>query len=94
MFESHSLAEAEMDISFHSVTVRFRNLYETRLWGQRECCLTTHYRAKMAELSCFVHLPFQIILSVDETPLPGSLSEFEAATHPRRLRALAQRKDL
>ena len=48
----------------------------------------------MAELSCFVHVPFQIILSVDETPLPGSLSEFEAATHPRRLRALAQRKDL
>ena len=94
MFESPSLVEAEMDISFHFATVRFRNLCETRLGDQWECCLKTHWRAKMAELFCFVHVPFQIILFVDETPLPGSLSEFGAATHPRRPSALAQRKDL
>ena len=50
----------------------------------------------MADLSCFVHVPFQIILSVDEwTPLPESLSGGSgASTHPRRLLARAQRKDL
>ena len=92
----HLQVKAGMGMNVHFAIVRSQNLYGILLGDQWEGHSKSHLLAKMADLSYFVNVQFQILLSVNVgTPLPGSLiGGFGASTHPRCLLASSQRKDL
>lgn len=85
MLEFHLQVKAEMDMRVHFAVVRFQNLCEILLGDRWEGYSRIHLLTKMADLSHFVYVQFQILLSVDVgIPFPGSLiGDFEASTHPR-----------
>ena len=85
-----------MGMNVHFAIARSQNLYGILLGDQWEGHSESPLLAKMADLSCFVNVQFQILLSVNVgSPLPGSLiGGFGASTHPLCLLASSQRKDL